>query len=368
MILDTNYSQDLREKQFNFKKKIWKKRIFCGFALFLIISCVLISFNKHQNNVIQNASKAATISATGMVCIPPMLKTRGWATFGLTFGMTFFSMIAYSVSYVKLETCNELALASILGEVFEPATACIGVYVVGAISSAIAVGLVAHGGQSGLEWWKDSKIARGDIHFVSMSLPLTNASLYEGRLHAYDLITKLDKTLGPYFDNVVHAAVLSASPELQKSLVITDNDNQYYTWTINHESYNITVFSEKSAVTKAASSYVDFVSGIPSLQAYDEGQWLTFNTYGVNVGAAEFWELNYHETAQEVTVSLSQSVETKIQDCCQIECHEVANKFCAAIGQNNQPGVNSMIVGEVYIRSYGDADHDIEVSQKMASD
>ncbi|CCF58164.1 hypothetical protein KAFR_0E00110 [Kazachstania africana CBS 2517] len=296
-----------------------------------------------------------------MLCAMPGFGThavalvkRGWKSFLLNAGTVFFGEIATGAYYVKALTCNEAAMVAIIGANVEGAVACIGAYVVGAAAAAIFAGLAAEGGSAGWVWWKGSGIAKRDT-VITQELPLANMTLYGGPAVTSYHIDYLNQTLGKYFENV--GFVSKAGNGLEDGITKRSILPEMVVWRIEESTHNVTVLVADEHFEKSVTAYRSYIdSNYTYFGKRDDGEWLSYNTYGFNVAASEFWALDMKEDANAAANDIGNMVVSQIQPCTETDCYGVENKFCASWGDSETMGDRSIIVGEVYIAAYGGID------------
>jgi len=184
MIDDQGPTEDLR----SISDRDWLviRRVSITIILTLIVAylfCVGAGVFENPFAISENALAVASSAGTAtMATAAKRVKTlqkRPAKIFFISAGVVFFAMMACTATYVKRETCKDLALASIYGGGEVSMTACLGTFVVGSLFSAVSAGLVACVGENGWQWYKGSGVSKRNS-LVYGDLIITNTTLIGG--------------------------------------------------------------------------------------------------------------------------------------------------------------------------------------------
>lgn len=234
---------------------------------------------------------------------------------------------------------------------------CIGTFVFGAACASISAGLAIGAGGTGWQWWKESGIAKRSI-YLEHPYPAANLILISGTLLEDHVIT-LNETLGDLFANVSGVAAMVYDGE--KLFYKRDgNIDNMLTWTINHNGSTISTVVHPNHLSSSALAFKEFATGNDALHKREDGEWLSYNLYGVNVVAAELFVTNMKAEADSGAMGVGNMFVSQIQPCTDLQCYGVQNKFCAPFGTSTTPGVDSIMVGEVYVDAYGGIDNECQ--------
>ncbi|KAK9349593.1 hypothetical protein V1523DRAFT_182969 [Lipomyces doorenjongii] len=140
------------------------------------------------------------------------------------------------------------------------------------------------------------------------------------------------------------------------------NGIKYYTWSSNATGYLTTVLTQDVAFNESLYYFHQFIQdknkrdlGAPS------GEWVSFNSYGLNVDTANIVTNNMNTDAMDVYQGYDDLMDGQVQPCTtSYECYFVNSKMCMAAGQSSEVRVNSDIVGEIYGRDYGGIDSECQ--------
>lgn len=110
------------------------------------------------------------------------------------------------------------------------------------------------------------------------------------------------------------------------------------------------------AVYDSFSALHAYVTEQGPIEKRSSGSWVSYNIYGDNpylCEAEQQWTSDYQNTILDL---VSRNGAQQVQDCQQPECYSILQKLCLSVGDSTTPGVESEVVGEVYLNSYGGID------------
>ncbi|CCF58601.1 hypothetical protein KAFR_0E04500 [Kazachstania africana CBS 2517] len=274
-------------------------------------------------------------------------------------GITFFQEVANDISQVKGIVCSASAIAGVTGLIAAGFAVCVGTLVVGAMASALAAGLREYAADSQWEWYKGSAEVGKRSDVVSFDLPKLNMTFFGGPAVTSQYYEVISTYLLEHTSNITFLA--QAQTGTSNQITKRDEGDYFVTWTFDRGDFNTTVYARPESVASAAAALLDHISNGTTLQKRDEGEWASFNTYGMNVIASNLWMLDEGEQIDEAGPVVGNWITSQVQSCTNSpECYAVESKFCLAIGASSTPGDTSIIVGEAYIQAFGGIDNECD--------
>ncbi|KAK5780304.1 hypothetical protein RI543_002059 [Arxiozyma heterogenica] len=246
-------------------------------------------------------------------------------------GVTFFGYIAYGVRLIAPQICNPAAEVAISGITLSGPAWCIGTYVIGAACASISAVLSAEGASSGWQWWKESGVAKRNI-LLEHPYPAANLTLASDPL-VEDHVYALNQPLGKFFDNITGVPAIWYDNE--GSLYKRDGSiDNMLTWSINYNDTMITTIVHPRHLLASAEAFKEFTT-----------QKKTFHKRG---------------NAKSGAMDIGNMFVSQIQPCTDMPYYSVQSKFCASFGDSSTPGIDSIMVGEVYVDAYGGIDNECQ--------
>ncbi|CCF56312.1 hypothetical protein KAFR_0B00117 [Kazachstania africana CBS 2517] len=227
------------------------------------------------------------------------------------------------------------------------------------MASALAAGLQLYAENNEWEWYKGSAEVGKRNDIVSFDIPKLNMTFFGGQLVTSDYYDIISKYLGEHTANVTFLAQAQTGSGNQISK--REEGDYFVTWTFDRGDFNTTVYARPDSVASAAAALSDHISNATTFNKRDNGEWVSFNTYGFNVVASNLWMLDEREQVDEFGPILGGWITSQVQSCTNSpECYAVESKFCLAMGASSTAGDNSIIVGEGYVQAYGGIDSECD--------
>ncbi|KAK9320297.1 hypothetical protein V1517DRAFT_237600, partial [Lipomyces orientalis] len=271
------------------------------------------------------------------------LQKRNFAIFGGAFGTVFFGLPAYGARGVVIEVCKPAAVAAIatltsgLG-----AASCAGAFAVAALCGAISAGLAANAGYDGWHWWKGSGTA-GKRHEVSMMMPIMGNTLCGGIAHTAQVHDHI-KVHHPHIYGTLTR--LGVFDDNRSGTVNFTSDYKYYTWSSDARGYMTTTVARHTSLNESLHYFQQELAGVNKRDlGAPSGEWLSFNTYGLNVDTAHYVTDCELQNAEDVYQGYDNILMGKLRPCTNsYECYYINDKMCMSAGRSFTPGVASEIV------------------------
>ncbi|CAH03110.1 uncharacterized protein KLLA0_A11979g [Kluyveromyces lactis] len=344
-----NLKETLDGRHFCLFPQPWKtgKQLAFLVSCFLCLAFVYFRFSNEQD--LPNANMPFGKSP---------LEKKSVGTFFAAAGTVFFGVIAKGAFVVAKAACNPAALAAIAAFNVAGASGCIGAYAVGALCAAISAGLAVESGSQGWQWYKGSGVAKREIECeVYHYIPLINNTIFGGSLHTSDIFQSINSTDPLVVDSLQHIGVIydNSSNNIDLGADFLNKRSQLtplmYTWTANYTGFMTTTYVQPEHLTLSVREYANTSSHNFTWIKLAEVEWLSFNTYGINVDTAHIVTDHMQTDADDVMYGLGDLVTVQVQPCTQQdECYGYHNKFCLAAGQSSTMGASSDIVGKVYFQ------------------
>lgn len=132
-------------------------------------------------------------------------------------------------------------------------------------------------------------------------------------------------------------------------------------WSTPGEGFIRTTIASYPLLNRTISVYNDYINNGSTLYTRDEyngygDTWLSFNTYGMEGDYVDDAIQDMYTVVGEQSETVGYWIAQEKQYPSGLEEIDVYDKFCLSLGKTYAPGLESIIVGEVYIEAYGGID------------
>ncbi|KAJ8060617.1 hypothetical protein OCU04_010927 [Sclerotinia nivalis] len=290
--------------------------------------------------------------------LPKAIAARAWTPFFLGSGIAFFTALAGVGTKLATASCSSAMWLALFGvpAATGPVSACIAAGAIAVLSSSVAAGLAAYGYSAGWTFEGDGaaigkrgSYARiinpkfGTAHVFdadnTLALNLTYGGMLESHNTTLVAVTWIETLEGANYTN---------------SPLVGLNMTQGRLVTLNDNGVIRTALGGVETLPRILDGFADFKNNVTRVQKRqsEEVDWLSFNTYGENMEEGGVYIEGLDEDANASKTSADYGVDGWAESY-----DYYASSMClGASPPNDGQGVDSIIVGEVYMNAYGGID------------
>ncbi|KAK9349676.1 hypothetical protein V1523DRAFT_168004 [Lipomyces doorenjongii] len=321
-------------------------------SMFFLILCVLLYCLIFMLPLNRSSKHIGDI---GKVVVP-IVRKRWIKTFLIGAGVSAFTMIATGATVFTMASCKASLAAALIGAPIWPATslACIGSAALTVVSAANAGGLYSYGSSQG--WVFESNGA-------SVGKRALNGGLYYAITghyiqHDWDL---RDSIMDQYYEQLhgIDANITNVFKHFCYNATLNESLSNLSSMVIKRQGVTVAVLTERDQVRQRIESFIQFSRGWPTLSNTTHvinkrndmlASRMSYTVYGENMQGGSYYEEPLDEEANQDKTDDSDDYFVK-------ENKQYHDKFCLGLSsQTDSVGIDSIIVGEIYVNAYGGLD------------
>ncbi|KAK6200998.1 uncharacterized protein RJT21DRAFT_113651 [Scheffersomyces amazonensis] len=299
----------------------------------------------------------------------PVILRKRWPAWLIGAGTFLFAAVAKGAEIgVNLFCSPELLEAVVMTGNFEgviPCVACASLYVLG---GAISAAFATEGAANGWEWFQGNGVT-GKRDLEDYKGYYMNSFTNSLHYSSTDLEVEFNANYSSLLEAIPHQLLFVGVSTPNGTELFDGLSNSIKKRDLNefdHSKFPLihVTFAVDNRTTTILSTYGNIEQGLTDLtwntppdslekRSSNEVTYVSFNSYGLNMDLARNFEASDHTVAHTVAESLSDSSWVNYYD-------GIASKYCMALGTNDKAGVDSIIVGEVYVQAYGGIDNECD--------
>ncbi|KAK9482071.1 hypothetical protein V1527DRAFT_486047 [Lipomyces starkeyi] len=304
--------------------------------------------NKAVKSILFLILSSKHIGDIGKVVVP-IIRKRWIKTFLIGAGVSAFTMIATGATVFTVASCKASLAAALIGAPIWPATslACIGSAALTVVSVANAGGLYSYGSSQG--WVFESNGA-------SVSNRALNGGLYYAITghyiqHDWDL---RDSIMDQYYEQLhgIDANITNVFKHFSYNATLNESLSNLSSMVLKRQGVTVAVLTERDELYTVFAWLANTIFTTHVINKRNDmlASWMSYNLYGENMQEGSYYEEPLDEEA-------NQDKTDDLDDYFVKENKQYHDKFCLGLSpQTDSVGIDSIIVGEIYVNAYGGLD------------